>query len=157
MSHLKEDATDDDAFMSDLMVSDPKVCRLIAKDDGCQDEFVMDDGGRKESFKTENASCPAAPSPCMEEFQPYDDVLDGCRYRCLRCGGGTFFRSLAAAAAHIKRRHGGDPEALEWLKKGREDRWTECKMCGEKIIHDRMELGSHVWTVHGIPLDAYTL
>ncbi len=36
-----------------------------------------------------------------------------------------------------------------------EERQTECKVCGARVVWDRVELGHHVWTVHGLPLEAY--
>ncbi len=36
-----------------------------------------------------------------------------------------------------------------------EVRETDCKVCGVRAIWDRVELGHHVWTVHGLPLEAY--
>ncbi len=92
---------------------------------------------------------------CMGECQGYDPALDGCLYLCPMCEGGAPFHSLAAVTTHVKRCHGGDMSCLEFVKDTREEKMTSCKLCGQSVVHDRIELGCHVWTEHGLPLELY--
>ena len=87
---------------------------------------------------------------------PMQDV-DGCTYSCPKCiDCNTSFASLAAITLHVQREHVGNLAALICLRKSRvKVSKTECKVCGETVVQDRVELGHHVWTAHGLPLEAY--
>ncbi len=84
-----------------------------------------------------------------------DDDLDGCRYSCPKCSDGSF-SSLAAITCHVRRIHGGELAILACLGRSRvEVRETVCRICGETVVHDRVELGHHLWKEHGLPPEAY--
>ena len=80
-----------------------------------------------------------------------EDDLEGCRYQCPTCG--AFFRGATALAEHVGERHGGGLGATRDARI--EERWTNCKMCKERILHDRMDIACHLWTKHGMLLEAY--
>ncbi len=85
--------------------------------------------------------------------------LDGCSYFCPRCssdGANVTFPTLSGVTKHILRQHRPRARRLLRLLKGvRREAKTECRLCGDKVVMDRVELGFHVWDKHGLPLQAY--
>ncbi len=82
--------------------------------------------------------------------------LDGCTYFCpKKCQGE--FKSLAQITGHVIKCHGGDLECFKKLKELRRVIYIKCQYCDKNVIHDRMEMGHHLWKQHGIAIEAYDL
>ncbi len=92
---------------------------------------------------------------CTGKCQSQNPSIDGCLYSCQECPDLPPFHTVAAMTAHVKNRHENSLLLLESVKDAREETLTACKICGQQVVRDRIELGHHVWAEHGLPLEIY--
>ncbi len=128
--------------------------RMIGNEDSVETVAPLDEKDSESASAAVAANCKADQS-CTGRCQSQNPLMDGCLYSCQECPDLPPFHTVAAVTAHVKSRHENSLLLLESVKDAREEKMTACKICGQQVVRDRIELGHHVWAEHGLPLAIY--
>ncbi len=119
----------------------------VVMDMSDDDSVVMIDSEQDENVTIQSQS------QNSQGKKTYSSMLQS-RYTCPECKM-TDFVSLRDVMSHIDEVHSGDIKILESIKEFRKEVMTWCEICDAEVVSDEVELGSHVWIAHDLPLRSY--
>ncbi len=148
-----EDSTEERATMDER----ESFITISSDEDGTEER--LDDEIENDKISVEikddegDSDSPAKVDESSGSVAAYSDLLES-RYTCPECKEEDF-PSLNDVTSHIGKMHNGDVSILDSVKAFRKEVMTFCEICDLELVSDEVELGSHVWIVHDLPLRAY--